>query len=347
MAARGLSGIWGLEWIDSTGYTTWKLLLLAIASCGFLWLLSLPLLSDVNTALPMYSADYAPGLIKTIGAMFLFVIGLYGMVTITMARLFDEDLAELLTHQPQLEQQLNVLAFQWRPFIGLLFLHAVVILPLFFYSDMLAFEATASERAAAFFSDGLGPSLNWFVLIPLVIGLQSLSAMQVLLQARTLASLVAELNVELYALALYNCVSNAAVRVVMGGMILLSFLILVTIPYSEIAPNVTYSALLFVIAILLVLAGLLALFMRPVYALRNKIRAEKERELADLRFRIKALHAGERGSADSLDALVTLQMFVESRWEWPIASHIQKVALFGLLPPLTWVLAGAVENALY
>tara|TARA_B110000259_G_C13887535_1_gene351550 strand:- start:502 stop:732 length:231 start_codon:yes stop_codon:yes gene_type:complete len=45
--------------------------------------------------------------------------------------------------------------------------------------------------------------------------------------------------------------------------------------------------------------------------------------------------------------LLTHQMFLESRWDWPIASHVQKLVLFGLLPPLAWVLAAMIENAMY
>jgi hypothetical protein len=45
--------------------------------------------------------------------------------------------------------------------------------------------------------------------------------------------------------------------------------------------------------------------------------------------------------------LLTHQMFLESRWEWPIASHVQKLVLFGLLPPTTWMLAAMIENSIY
>jgi hypothetical protein len=34
-------------------------------------------------------------------------------------------------------------------------------------------------------------------------------------------------------------------------------------------------------------------------------------------------------------------------WEWPIAAHVQKLILFGLLPPLTWMLAATIENNIY
>jgi hypothetical protein len=50
---------------------------------------------------------------------------------------------------------------------------------------------------------------------------------------------------------------------------------------------------------------------------------------------------------DNSGDLLMHQMFIESRWEWPIASHVQKLILFGLLPHLTWVVAAMIENAMY
>jgi hypothetical protein len=45
--------------------------------------------------------------------------------------------------------------------------------------------------------------------------------------------------------------------------------------------------------------------------------------------------------------LLTYRMFLDSLWDWPIASHVQKLILYGLLPPLTWVVAAMIENAMY
>ncbi|MFT4712335.1 MAG: hypothetical protein ACJAVI_003600 [Candidatus Azotimanducaceae bacterium] len=45
--------------------------------------------------------------------------------------------------------------------------------------------------------------------------------------------------------------------------------------------------------------------------------------------------------------LLTHQMLLNFLWDWPIASHVQKLVLFGLLPPLAWVLAAMIENAMY
>ena len=39
--------------------------------------------------------------------------------------------------------------------------------------------------------------------------------------------------------------------------------------------------------------------------------------------------------------------FLESRSDWPVSGNLRRIALVGLLPPVTWVLAAVVENALY
>jgi hypothetical protein len=92
----------------------------------------------------------------------------------------------------------------------------------------------------------------------------------------------------------------------------------------------------------------------PVWILRNRIRDKKLAEMGQI---TRSLRGDEEAvktiNIHALDApttaadLLTHQMFLESRWDWPIASHLQKLILFGLLPPLTWVVAAMIENAMY
>ncbi len=103
----------------------------------------------------------------------------------------------------------------------------------------------------------------------------------------------------------------------------------------------------------MVLMGLFVLFyFYPVLVLRNRIRKEKEKELKAV-FQSLGSDSANFGSLklsatpERKSDLLTLVMFVESRWEWPIASHITKLVLWGLLVPLTWVLSATIENVLY
>jgi hypothetical protein len=102
-----------------------------------------------------------------------------------------------------------------------------------------------------------------------------------------------------------------------------------------------------------VLVGLFVLlYFYPVLVLRNRVRKEKEKELKAV---LQSLGSDSASFASvelsptprHKSELLTHLMFVESRWEWPIASHITKLVLWGLLVPLTWVMSATIENVLY
>ena len=83
--------------------------------------------------------------------------------------------------------------------------------------------------------------------------------------------------------------------------------------------------------------------------LRNRIKEEKEKELGIVfqalegdEEAIKSARIQSRITQLSIADLLTQRMFIESLWEWPIASHVQKLILFGFLPPITWVLAATI-----
>ena len=50
-----------------------------------------------------------------------------------------------------------------------------------------------------------------------------------------------------------------------------------------------------------------------------------------------------RASGLTISELLDYRGFIESLWDWPVAPHIQRVILFGMLPLITWVLAGFVR----
>jgi hypothetical protein len=92
----------------------------------------------------------------------------------------------------------------------------------------------------------------------------------------------------------------------------------------------------------------------PVWTLRNRIKDKKLVEMDRITLALRGddnamskLSIQGRGAPTTTVDLLMHQMFIESRWEWPIAAHVQKLVLFGLLPPLAWVLAAVIENAMY
>jgi hypothetical protein len=102
------------------------------------------------------------------------------------------------------------------------------------------------------------------------------------------------------------------------------------------------------------LVAILLPYVYPVWILKNRIRDKKIAEMGQITRSLRGdddamskISIQGRGAPTTTVDLLMHQMFIESRWEWPIASHLQKLILFGLLPPLTWVVAAMIENAMH
>jgi hypothetical protein len=119
-------------------------------------------------------------------------------------------------------------------------------------------------------------------------------------------------------------------------------------------PNVSADLLPLLLIIAFILVAVLLPYVYPVWILRNRIRDKKLAEMGQITRSLRGdKEAVKTINIHALDApttaadLLTHRMFLDSLWEWPIASHLQKLILFGLLPPLTWVVAAMIENTMY
>ena len=106
--------------------------------------------------------------------------------------------------------------------------------------------------------------------------------------------------------------------------------------------------------ILLITAGsfsiagpLLIGFGYPIWIIRCRVRVLKASALEATQYKISNLDLTIESDRGEHAYLMTQQMYIESRWEWPLSSHLQTIILFGLLPPMTWVMAATIENVLF
>jgi hypothetical protein len=118
-------------------------------------------------------------------------------------------------------------------------------------------------------------------------------------------------------------------------------------------PNVSADLLPLLLIMAFILMAVLLPYVYPVWILRNRIRDKKLAEMGQITRSLRGdKEAVKTMNIHALDApttaadLLTHRMFLDSLWEWPIASHMQKLILFGLLPPLTWVVAAMIENTM-
>jgi hypothetical protein len=132
------------------------------------------------------------------------------------------------------------------------------------------------------------------------------------------------------------------------GLLVMSFGLIIyqLVPYASLQKRVLEGSFFMMsVWLFLVLVSLL-----PLLILRSRTAVAKKLEISMIRRALKGDKSdlsgsqfGERlASFDPAD-LMYYEDRIKSIWEWPFEAHIRRLVLFGLLPPLTWVLAAAVE----
>ena len=208
------------------------------------------------------------------------------------------------------------------------------------------------EAIQAFTSDGLAAPILVFSLWPILGTAMGIAFAIGITQIIGLTQVARTVQIDLFQLPEYAALASPTIRAIISVLVMSSILPVSMLFIDDPVINAQRTKLM-IAAWLIVLTALLA-WWYPIFILRNRIRLKKTEELDALLLAIQgddnALRNScipRRGNEISTADLLTHQMFIESRWEWPIASHVQKLVLFGLLPPFTWVLAAAIENALY
>ncbi len=154
--------------------------------------------------------------------------------------------------------------------------------------------------------------------------------------------------IDLLAPEIHTTISNPLMRFVVVGMTAFSFLLLV----HEVAPYPSLQTRVLQVGFLsgLVWSALIVVSLVPVFKLKSRTVAVKVDEIdlvhRALRGEAVAQHTSRLGpqlSDFGLGDLMVYEERLKNLWEWPIRAHVRRLLLFGVLPPLTWVLAAAVE----
>jgi hypothetical protein len=171
-------------------------------------------------------------------------------------------------------------------------------------------------------------------------------------QVTSLAHAARHIKIDFLQLSDYAAIANPGVRLFLCLVLILSLLPLAVLYVDD--PTNTANMMRFSLVFAFVATVMLLPYTYPVWILRNRIRDKKIAEMGQItlalrgdKVAVKTIVIRGLGTPTTTADLLTHQMFLESRWEWPIASHVQKLILFGLLPPLTWMLAAMIENAMY
>ena len=331
----GVHGLWGLERLERKEISTPKLALVVTTGSVIIYYLLIALF-----------VGGVPGRENTSLALFFGVYnGLVLFFGLALARWTQADLESLLPIAPEIEPSLGLLRPTWRLFGACIAFEAIVWVGIIHFgviadrttpiADVLRFWATPD---GFFFAVILPLTLAWVGGVTLLV---------IIRQVKALTYAARHIDIDILELDHYPRLANPLIRFVMFAFVLLSFA-----PWSSLLGGADDALVVGLPPLVLILASLVAAYAYPVWLLRGRIRAAKDDELdcvfrslrgdegAMLRSRIR-----HRAGALSFSELLDYRIFIESLWDWPVAPHLQKVVLIGLLPPTTWVLAALIENA--
>jgi hypothetical protein len=350
MATVGLKGIWGMEQLDKTGIATWKLglILMGVAAPVCYVLSTLMIGMEPNTIIGPLSQDVITGWTFAM----VFIGPTLVIFFLALARAIEVDLKILASFDDAIDASIERL----RPkralrciclTIGLLYgfllnpaLHSIIS-----QQDTLV-EAFTTYAAG-------GPHvIQGFILMPINGLIQGMCFIVIVSQVVSLIHAARHIKIDFLQLNDYAAIANPGVRMFLYNIPFLGLMPLLML-YGDDAVNTAFLMRMSLVMVFTTVVMVLP-YVYPVWILRNRIRDKKIAEMEQIALAlrgdkeaVKTIVIQGLGTPTTTADLLTHQMFLESRWDWPIASHVQKLVLFGLLPPLAWVLAAMIENAMY
>jgi hypothetical protein len=351
VATVGLKGIWGMEQLDKTGLATWKLglILMGVAApvCYALSMLMIamepnpiigPLSQDAITAWTFWMVFIGP-------AMAVFFLAL--------ARAIEVDLKILASFDDAIDASIEKLRPKRALLIPLLIiglLYGFLMFPAL-HSTVPQNDRTLVEAFIAYAAGG-PHMIQGFILMPITGLIQGMGFIVIVRQIVSLIHAARHIKIDFLQLSDYAAIANQGVRIFLFSIPFLGLMPLLML-YEGDPENTAFimrqSLIMVFVALIMILP-----YVYPVWILRNRIRDKKIAEMDQITLAlrgdkeaVKTIVIQGLGTPTTTADLLTHQMFLESRWDWPIASHLQKLVLFGLLPPLAWVLAAMIENAMY
>ena len=332
METMGVRGIWGLEQLERTGISTLR--------CGLI-------LIGVSMAVSYLTAGIELGVLYALFFGSASSASLWAALALSRATQADverflpfDDGVQASIHLLQPPRRLLLvfflfsLAFSWA-------IPASVVMGIDGLQLTEFLQLTVAEPETIAF---------WYINLPFVALTSAILVAVIVGHARALSHAARHLDIDVLRLDQYPHLANPLLRilsyVLIVGSLYLAFSVMIDEPgfYRILLIGLPFGA----VSVLIILA----LYAYPVWLLKGRIHEAKQREL---RCVLGALSGDDgamiesrlrdRASGLTISELLDYRSFIESLWDWPVAPHIQRVFFFGMLPPLTWVLAGMVENA--
>ncbi|MBL4681857.1 MAG: hypothetical protein JKY88_14190 [Pseudomonadales bacterium] len=325
-ATPGLSHLRFLVWIDRTGLPEWQ-----IAVTSFLILVIFGIVNLVLNRIPnpaMYSNVIA----------FVAIITFFQLFYFRMGRGWQKDLKALIEFDSSLTSVLTILE-PTRRVVGV---EVVLIVICALINSILLFGAVEGDRDLTFSAFvTLYYSFQYLFVI--------LSIDIVIRQLIMLYRIADQIKIDLLQSDAYTILGNVMLRFIklyIFGICVITFSLNIFVEGKMGTGQMMLELLPFILPGVLVLGSLLI----PYNHFKNRMRIAKTLELNHIQRAINGDKAHLSSSLIGRDAdkltLVDLLYYedkIRKIKEWPFTDRIRSMLFFGVLPPLTWVIAALIE----
>jgi hypothetical protein len=323
-ATPGLEHLWILKWLDRTGLPPSLIAFGCFISLTVIAVIMLIIVGFPDPA--MYRNSIA----------FTAIIGFFLCFYFAMGRGWYRDMLTFIEFDPSLESETDNIQPS-RISVRLEVFFAVICASINLYlNDDLSFE----------FSKLLVLSIFSFYVIEYVLIILSMDV--VFRQLALLVRLVKKIRIDLLNTEFYSALANVMVRHVglyISGVCIIS-LSYIVFTEGELGPSEMLVAMMpwYLPGMLII-----SLYLVPYNLFRKRMRFYKLQEMNS----IAAALAGNPRALDhsllkdepvpSKIDLLYYQDRIRAIKEWPFTDRIRALVLFGILPPLTWVIAALIE----
>jgi hypothetical protein len=343
----GLNNIWLLGKLSKSGFATWKLGVAFTLSTAVLCMLVAQTGSPGGgTMISQYYAVRLP-LLTIAGVV---GIGTIPFLTLVLVRTTESDLARLDSCDA-VRENLEGLQASWHVLLPLMVVFALsfgIVQP----SNAAEALQVSMAKIYAYLFTSLPAFLALFILNGISGTFLGILLVIVFRQVTVLSRISTLIDLDLSNLEQYTALSNPAIRLTFWTIAVYSVfpLLLLVVDYPGVETSLTKA----VLGMLPLSSLILAAYFYPLVRLRNRISRLRDDELSLINQALvgddqalSRLSISGLGLPGSTAELLMYKLYVESRHDWPITIQVQRLVLFGLLPPFSWIIAAVIENTLY
>ena len=334
--ASALKGHWILEQLDKTGIATWKLGFILCLTGALLALIGLLVMGDLPDE-SLLADFYTSTQMSMIAVSTGFMIGVFLVLGLYLARNVQSNTECSLPSQGiKLRQTLEP---TWSNLLIIIFFASLTLITFAYVNYLtIGFNTCSFTEVVKLGQIGI---LTQYLLQPIV-AVAGGACISVLLSVfRYLTTVAYTVEINLLHLDAYKVLGSPFIYFFVSISILMSIIIAFAIFIHN--EDVTLMFLYCLAAVIVVGIVVAVTLSYPVWVFRRRLMLKKAEVRNKIIYELDKLNVVNAKRSSLLTELIFIDQLPDSSF----ATYLKRIIVFGILPPLTWVLAATVENFMF